>query len=256
MSLFLCLSSISLGRYCWKSLSKSGGFGKKIKPRAWPYRERSVYRRGDSNSLHTMVYSLVFPYCTSIFIWTQLISPVTFGYKLFPFSHYIRDFAWSMPTIMVTELNQIMHVEQSMMGSHCDGMMRSICWCLLASVKTSMYSFFNNQLIFLKFEKRNRDAFILRFTMISLCYTISIPVTTSKEVWNHFFTTIRMETKFTFTLYTDIYHHQDLGWIRFLIQCSASRLLPSCAVSSLINVFKLFYFTLFSILPNTDISKY
>ena len=55
-----------------------------------------------------------------------------------------------------------------------------------------------------------------------------------------------METKFTFTLYTDIYHHQDLGRIRFLIQCSASRLLllrsckmlriPFCVVSSLINV--------------------
>ena len=28
MSLFLCLSGISLGRYCRKSLAKNGGFGK------------------------------------------------------------------------------------------------------------------------------------------------------------------------------------------------------------------------------------
>ena len=28
MSLFLCLSGISLGRYCWKSVAKSRGFGK------------------------------------------------------------------------------------------------------------------------------------------------------------------------------------------------------------------------------------
>ena len=31
MSLFLCLSSISLGRYCRKGLAKSGGFTKNIK---------------------------------------------------------------------------------------------------------------------------------------------------------------------------------------------------------------------------------
>ena len=28
--------------------------------------------------------------------------------------------------------NQIMHVEQSMMGSHCGRIVRPICWCLLA----------------------------------------------------------------------------------------------------------------------------
>ena len=31
MSLFLCLSAVSLGQYCQKSLAKSGGFGKNIK---------------------------------------------------------------------------------------------------------------------------------------------------------------------------------------------------------------------------------
>ena len=31
MSLFLCLSGISLGRYCRKSLAKSGAFRKNIK---------------------------------------------------------------------------------------------------------------------------------------------------------------------------------------------------------------------------------
>ena len=32
MSLFLCLSDISLGRHCWKRLSKSGGL-EKVKKR-------------------------------------------------------------------------------------------------------------------------------------------------------------------------------------------------------------------------------
>ena len=31
MSLFLCLSAVSLGQYCQKSLAKSRGFGKNIK---------------------------------------------------------------------------------------------------------------------------------------------------------------------------------------------------------------------------------
>ena len=38
MSLFLCLFSIWLDRYCWKSIAKSGGFGKNTKRREWPYR--------------------------------------------------------------------------------------------------------------------------------------------------------------------------------------------------------------------------
>ena len=38
MSLFLCLSGISLGRYCQKSSAKIGEFGKKIKREGWPYR--------------------------------------------------------------------------------------------------------------------------------------------------------------------------------------------------------------------------
>ena len=38
MSLFLCLFSILLDRYCWKSIAKSGGFGKNTKRREWPYR--------------------------------------------------------------------------------------------------------------------------------------------------------------------------------------------------------------------------
>ena len=103
---------------------------------------------------------------------------------------------------------------------------------LLASVKTSMYSFFNNQLIFLKFEKSNTDTLFLRFTILSLYYTISIPVSTSEEAWDHFFTNIQMETKFAFTLYTDIYDHQNLGRIRFLIQCYESQLflLRSCKI--------------------------
>ena len=50
---------------------------------------RGFYRRGDSNVPHTMVYGLVFPFCVSVFRSAQLILPITFGYKLFPFSHYI-----------------------------------------------------------------------------------------------------------------------------------------------------------------------
>ena len=48
-----------------------------------------VYRRRYSNFLHTMIYGLSFPFCASIFRWTHLILPMTFGSKLFPFSHYI-----------------------------------------------------------------------------------------------------------------------------------------------------------------------
>ena len=35
-------------------------------------------------------------------------------------------------TSLAQNCNQIMRVEQSMMGSNCDGIMQSICWCLLA----------------------------------------------------------------------------------------------------------------------------
>ena len=113
---------------------------------------------------------------------------------------------------------------------------------LLGPMKTFMYSFVNNQLIFLKWEEQHR------YSHSQINYTISgiVLVTTSQEVWDHFFTKIQMATKFTFTLYTDIYHHQQLRKIRFLIQCSASRLLllrsckmigiPFCVASSSINV--------------------
>ena len=68
--LFLCLSGISLGQYCRKSLAKSGGFRKNIQKGVggWPYRkEGRVYRRGRSNHLHTMLF---FSYkCTLLFCW-------------------------------------------------------------------------------------------------------------------------------------------------------------------------------------------
>ena len=106
----------------------------------------------------------------------------------------------------------MMHVEQSMMVWHCDGMMRSICWCLL-----SCYCL-----------RQHACTVLSMLTKLSeIHYTISdiVPVTTSEEVWVHFFTSIQMETKFTFTLCTNVYHQQDLGQIRFLMQCSASWLL-------------------------------
>ena len=126
-----------------------------------------LLKRGFKLSAH---YGLRF--CLSIlyiyFRWTQFILLITFGYKLFPFSHYILQtgiyifnvpqgyftvsfqvFDLSMPNIMGTEnCNQIMRVEQSMMGSHCDGMMQSIfyvvivckdIWCTVLSM-TSWFS--------------------------------------------------------------------------------------------------------------------
>ena len=44
MSLFLCLSAFPLGRFCRKSFTKSGEFGKKIKRGGWPCKGRVVYR--------------------------------------------------------------------------------------------------------------------------------------------------------------------------------------------------------------------
>ena len=66
MSLFFCLSGISMGQYCQKSLSKRcvcvcvcvGGRSenqKKYKKGGWPYRGGEVpIEGGDSKLLHTM----------------------------------------------------------------------------------------------------------------------------------------------------------------------------------------------------------
>ena len=61
------------------------------------------------------------------------------------------------------------------------------------SVKAFMYSSVNDQLIFLKFEKNNT-------AQIHLFYSGIVPVTISKELWDHVFTSIQMETKFTLRL--------------------------------------------------------
>ena len=86
-----------------------------------------------------------------------------------------------------------------------------------------------------------------KYTYSQIYYTISgiDPVTTSNELWDGIFTSIQIDTKFTFRLCWDKYH-PALGRIRFLIQCSANRLLllrswkmvgiPFCVVSSSINV--------------------
>ena len=58
MSLFLCLSIISLDQYCRKSLAKSGGFGKMIKKETWPYRSGCL-NLGFKPSAH-YVYTLAF----------------------------------------------------------------------------------------------------------------------------------------------------------------------------------------------------
>ena len=96
-ALFLCLYNISLGWYYWKRLVKNeggeggGGWKKRSKQGGMAILGAGggVYRRRYSNFLHTMIYGLAFPFCASIFRWTQLILPMTFGSKLFPFSHYI-----------------------------------------------------------------------------------------------------------------------------------------------------------------------
>ena len=52
MSFFFCLSSISLGQYCWKILAKSGSLGKN-KKRKDGHIGVGEGERG-SNPLHTM----------------------------------------------------------------------------------------------------------------------------------------------------------------------------------------------------------
>ena len=204
-----------------KNLLKPGGLEKKIQTGGWPYRW-GFSIGGDSDYLYTMLYGLVFLPCASIFRWTQLISPITIGYKLLPFSHYIRKigiyisnesqgilvtafrvFDLLVPNIMVTKLqpdNACRAINDSVILWWNDAIDLLMLISLLASVKTSMYSFVNNQLIFLKFE-------IQKYIHSQIHYTISgiVPVTTSEEVSDHFFTNIQMEIKFTFTLYTDIY---------------------------------------------------
>ena len=55
MSLILCLSGISMGPYCRKSLAKRGdGDWKKYKKGTWPYRGGSI-EGGGSNLLPTML---------------------------------------------------------------------------------------------------------------------------------------------------------------------------------------------------------
>ena len=60
-----------------------------------------------------------------------------------------------------------MYVEQSMTGHivMVDAMDLLMLISLLAFVKTHIYNFVNDQLIFLKFEKSNRDTLILKFTI-------------------------------------------------------------------------------------------
>ena len=68
--------------------------------------------------------------------------------------------------------NQTIYVEQSMTGHIVmgDAMDLLMLISLLAFVKTHIYNFVNDQLIFLKFEKSNRDTLILRFTILSLAW--------------------------------------------------------------------------------------
>ena len=92
---------------------------------------------------------------------------------------------------------------------------------LLVSVKTSMRSFFNKQIIFLKFEKSNTDTLLLRFTILSLYYIYSSD--------HHRRSMESLLYKHTdgdqIHLHALHRHISSPGQIRFLIQCSVSRLL-------------------------------
>ena len=92
---------------------------------------------------------------------------------------------------------------------------------LLVSVKTSMRSFFNKQIIFLKFEKSNTDTLLLRFTILSLYYIYYSD--------HHRRSMESLLYKHTdgdqIHLHALHRHISSPGQIRFLIQCSVSRLL-------------------------------
>ena len=72
-----------------KVLPKAGGLEKRIKRWEWPYRRGVSVEEGIRTFCTLWSTVLLFSFCASIFRWTQLILPLTFGYKLFPFLHYI-----------------------------------------------------------------------------------------------------------------------------------------------------------------------
>ena len=85
-----------------------------------------------------------------------------------------------------------------------------------------MYSSVNDQLIFLKFEKSNRDTLILRFT-IHLWDSSSDRQ--QRSMGSYLYKHTDGDQIHLHTLHRYIYIHQNLEQIKFLIQCSARPLL-------------------------------
>ena len=71
MTLFLCLSGMSLGRYCLKSLAKSEVFGKKIKGGGWSCRGLPTEGGGFQPSAH---YGLHLHTVTACIAWIGMKS--------------------------------------------------------------------------------------------------------------------------------------------------------------------------------------
>ena len=145
MSLFLCLSSILLGQYCRKRLTKSGGFGKKDKNGGDGDIGGLSLGGGFKPSTHYGLWS-----CFSILCIFFQMNSINFAYNIWlqimsllvlhPPNWHLHPqpgsgvFCWQLSGSLIfrcqtswpQSCNQIMHVEQSMMGSHCDGMMRLV----------------------------------------------------------------------------------------------------------------------------------
>ena len=89
--------------------------------------------------------------------------------------------SWVCQTSSAQNCNQVMHVEQSMIGSHCDEMMRSICWCFFACYRLWRHPctvlLMTNNFINVWEEQH-------RYTHSQIHHTISgiVPLTTSEEV--------------------------------------------------------------------------
>ena len=134
VSLFLCLPSISLGRYCWKSLAETGGLEKKDTNCGMAIKMGIAYRGGFKLSVHYgplpcfSILCIYFQMNSVDFahnIWLQIVSLLA----LHPPNWYLhiqrisgifviafRSLIFLCQTSWSQNCNQVMHVEQSVMG--------------------------------------------------------------------------------------------------------------------------------------------
>ena len=126
MSLFLCLSGISMWRYCWESCQKSmcvwGGGGGDIKRRRLPYRG-VVCRMGGSKLPHTAHciekhlisnftrFTLIYKYhLHNTTFWTRQKGPMKQGLSILP-SAPLSFWVFSWNCIIIFFLNFCMVLE-------------------------------------------------------------------------------------------------------------------------------------------------